>query len=266
MNIFTLLRVEIVKRPIFNILVVLLALIPGSNLGWAIIALTLLIRLLLVKNAMAATDMQKSMGSFHPKMQEIQEKYADDPQKMSQEMMNLFKGSGWGPLKWCLSMIIQIPIFLGLFYTVSDIAKGELPSTVYSFLSWLDLNFEAIETVFLGIDLLEPNNIIMAILAAGLMFAQMKITSYFRPAKIPWNLGALAWGKDMPDMSSIMWNMNIVFAIMMGWFVYSVAAAVGIYIITTTLFGVVQQTIQFWPAIKAKYYAATGKPTIIEEE
>jgi YidC/Oxa1 family membrane protein insertase len=93
MSIFTLLRVEIVKRPIFNVLVVLLAIIPGSNLGWAIIALTLLIRLLLVKNAMAATDMQKSMGSIQPKMQEIQDKYADDPQKMSQEMMSLFKGS-----------------------------------------------------------------------------------------------------------------------------------------------------------------------------
>ena len=87
MSIFTLLRVEIIKRPIFNLLVVLLAVIPGSNLGWAIIALTLILRLLLVKNAMAATNMQKSMGDFQPKMQEIQEKYADDPQKMSEEMM-----------------------------------------------------------------------------------------------------------------------------------------------------------------------------------
>jgi YidC/Oxa1 family membrane protein insertase len=94
MNIFLLLRLEIVKRPIFNLLVVLLAIIPGSNLGWAIIALTLIIRLLLVRNAMAATNMQKSMGSFQPKMQEIQEKHADDPQKMSAEMMNLFKSSG----------------------------------------------------------------------------------------------------------------------------------------------------------------------------
>lgn len=247
-------------------MVVLLAIIPGSNLGWAIIALTLLIRLLLVKNAMAATDMQKSMGSIQPKMQEIQDKYADDPQKMSSEMMSLFKGSWGGPLKGCLSMIIQIPIFLGLFYTVTDIANGELSSTVYSFLGGLNLDFEVIQTTFLWIDLLEPNNIIMAIVAAGLMFAQMKITSYFRPAKVPWNLGALAWGKNMPDMWNIMGSMNMVFAVMMGWFVYSVAAAVWVYIITTTLFGVVQQTIQFWPAIKAKYYAATGKPTIIEGE
>lgn len=215
---------------------------------------------------MAATDMQKSMGSFQPKMQEIQDKYADDPQKMSQEMMSLFKGSWGGPLKGCLSMIIQIPIFLGLFYTVRDIADWEIPATVYSFMSTLDLNFETIQTTFLWIDLLSSNHIIMAILAAWLMFAQMKLTSYFRPAKIPWNLGALAWWNAMPDMWNIMGSMNIVFAIMMGWFVYSVAAAVGLYIITTTLFGVVQQIVQFWPAIKAKYYAYSGKPTIIEGE
>jgi membrane protein insertase Oxa1/YidC/SpoIIIJ len=103
-------------------------------------------------------------------------------------------------------------------------------------------------------------------LAGVLMFGQMKITTYFKPPQVPGNLGALAWGAKMPDMWSLMWSMNIVFAIMMGWFVYSVAAAVGLYIITTTLFGVIQQTVQFRPAIKAKYYASRGIPTIIEWE
>jgi membrane protein insertase Oxa1/YidC/SpoIIIJ len=67
-------------------------------------------------------------------------------------------------------------------------------------------------------------------------------------------------------MSKMMWGMNMIFAIMMGWFVYSVAAAVWIYIITTTLFGVIQQTVQFRPAIKAKINAARGRPEIIEWE
>lgn len=215
---------------------------------------------------MAATNMQKSMGSFQPKMQEIQEKHADDPQKMSAEMMNLFKSSGGWPFKGCLSMLIQIPVFLWLFYTVQDISTGDLPATVYSFMSSIDLNFETIQTIFFGLDLLASNNIPLALLAGVLMFGQMKITTYFKPPQVPGNLGALAWGAKMPDMWSLMWSMNIVFAIMMGWFVYSVAAAVGLYIITTTLFGVIQQTVQFRPAIKAKYYASRGIPTIIEWE
>ncbi|MBP7847627.1 membrane protein insertase YidC [Patescibacteria group bacterium] len=78
----------------------------------AIISLTLIIRLLLVKNAMAATKMQGHMTDFQPKMQELQEKHKDDPQRMSSEMINLFKKDGGGPLKGCLSMLVQIPVFL----------------------------------------------------------------------------------------------------------------------------------------------------------
>lgn len=55
--------------------------------------LTLLIRLLLIRNSAAAANMQGSMGEMQPKMQEIQEKYANDPQKMQSEMMNLLKKS-----------------------------------------------------------------------------------------------------------------------------------------------------------------------------
>jgi YidC/Oxa1 family membrane protein insertase len=51
----------------------------------------LIIRLLLIKNALAATQMQGQMNDISPKMQEIQDKHADDPQKMSAEMMDLFK-------------------------------------------------------------------------------------------------------------------------------------------------------------------------------
>jgi len=51
----------------------------------------LIIRFLLIKNSAAAANMQSSMGDLTPKMQEIQEKYADDPQRLSEEMMKLMK-------------------------------------------------------------------------------------------------------------------------------------------------------------------------------
>jgi len=69
-------------------------------------------RLLLYKSTQAGTDMQKQMTDFQPKMQEIQEKHKDDPKKMSEETMKLFKQNGGGPLKGCLTMLLQIPIFL----------------------------------------------------------------------------------------------------------------------------------------------------------
>lgn len=68
-------------------------------MGLAIIALTLVVRLLLVKQATAGMKMQGELTDMQPKMQEIQEKYKDDPQRMSSEMMQLLKKSGGGPLK-----------------------------------------------------------------------------------------------------------------------------------------------------------------------
>ncbi len=260
MNPLNLLWIEVIKRPIFNLLIVLLAVL-GGNLGWSIIFLTLIIRLLLVKNAMAATKMQGHMSDFQPKMQEIQEKHKEDPQRMSAEMMNLFKKSGGGPLKGCLSMIVQIPVFLGLFFNVKAIALGKWHPEVYSFLSNLNVDLSTIDVNFLGIDLLTANNILLTVLACILMYLQMKTTTLVKPAtpKIPW-----MWGDAMPDMSKMMGWMNIFFVFMMGAFVWQMPAAIGLYIVTTTLFGVVQQVVQYWPLIKAKWFTKPGKPEIIE--
>lgn len=262
MNPFIVLWVEIIKRPIFNILILLLAAFWG-NLWWAIIVLTLIIRLLLIKNSAAAANMQGSMGELTPKMQEIQEKYADDPQRMSQEMMNLMK-SKWGwPLKWCLTMLVQIPVFLWLFFTVKDIALGTSTTKVYSFLSSMAVDLSTIGTQFLWMDLLSENNIILTALAAILMYFQMKMTTLVKPASTP-NLWAMAWWANMPDMWKMMWFMNIFFVIMMWWFVWSMPGAIGLYIITTTLFGVLQMVYQYRALLKAKYLAWRGVPQIIE--
>jgi YidC/Oxa1 family membrane protein insertase len=93
MNIFALLVSEILYRPIFNILVIFLA-IFGGNLGIAIILLTITVRLLMIKQTLAGNDMQKGMSNLQPKLTEIQEKYKDDPKKLSEETMKVFKSDG----------------------------------------------------------------------------------------------------------------------------------------------------------------------------
>lgn len=80
-------------RPVFNLLIVFLALF-GGNLGIAIVLLTLVVRLLLLKNSVAGANMSKGMSNIQPKMQEIQEKYKDDPKKLSEETMKLLKKEG----------------------------------------------------------------------------------------------------------------------------------------------------------------------------
>jgi YidC/Oxa1 family membrane protein insertase len=81
---------EIIYRPIFNLLLILVAL-TGGSLGWAIILLTIIVRLILLKPGLAGNDVQKHMTDLQPKLKEIQEKHKDNPQKMTEEMMKVMK-------------------------------------------------------------------------------------------------------------------------------------------------------------------------------
>lgn len=262
MWLFSLLWLEIVYRPIFNVLIVFLSLFSG-NLWWAIVALTLLVRWLLYKTSAAGAMMQSQMGDLQPKMQKLQEKYPDDPKKLQEEMMKLLKTHGAGPLKWCLGMLLQLPIFLGLFWVIKDFADDKIPDYVYSFFHSFGSHYTSLSTInthFFGIDLLAPNSVFLTILAAILIFLQTKLTTLAKPLtpSIPW--------ANAPDMSKMMGFMNIFLVFMMGSFVYSTQAGVGLYIVITTLFSVVQYVYQYRALLGAKWrllWKKKGSPEIV---
>jgi len=83
--------------------------------GLAILALTTIIKLTLWPIQNRANRSMRQMAALNPKMQELREKYKDDPTRMNQELMKLYKQYGINPVGGCLPMMIQIPIFFGLF-------------------------------------------------------------------------------------------------------------------------------------------------------
>src|SRR5213080_227457 len=83
--------------------------------GLAILALTTVIKLTLWPLQNQANRSMRKMAALSPKVQELRDKYKDDPTRMNQEMMKLYKQYGINPVGGCLPMIIQIPIFFGLF-------------------------------------------------------------------------------------------------------------------------------------------------------
>jgi YidC/Oxa1 family membrane protein insertase len=83
--------------------------------GLAILALTTIIKLTLWPIQNRANRSMRQMAALSPKMQELKEKYKDDPTRMNQEVMKLYKQYGINPVGGCLPMMIQIPIFFGLF-------------------------------------------------------------------------------------------------------------------------------------------------------
>ena len=81
----------------------------------SIIALTIIIKALLWPLQNKATDSMRKMAALSPKMTELREKYKDDPTKMNQELMKLYKDYGVNPFSGCIPILIQIPIFFGFY-------------------------------------------------------------------------------------------------------------------------------------------------------
>jgi YidC/Oxa1 family membrane protein insertase len=138
-----------------------------GNFAAAIIALTIIIKALLWPLQNKATDSMRRMAALSPKMTELREKYKDDPTKMNQELMKLYKDYGVNPFSGCFPMLIQIPIFFG-FYSMLGTAI-ELRNS--SFLWVHDLSQPDTVGHILGF----PINI-LPILMALTMLWQMHIT------------------------------------------------------------------------------------------
>lgn len=88
--------------------------------GWAILVLTLLIRLVLWPLNTAQTKSMKAMQALQPKMKEIQEKYKDDPLQLQKELMKAYGENKFNPLSGCLPMLLQIPVFIALYGALSS--------------------------------------------------------------------------------------------------------------------------------------------------
>jgi YidC/Oxa1 family membrane protein insertase len=119
--------------------------------GWAIIAITVIIKLLFWPLTQASTRSMKRLQALQPQMNAIKQKYKDDPVKMNKKTMEFMKENKVSPLGGCLPMLLQIPVFFGFykmiqsaielrgahFLWVSDLSKPDtlftIPGTTFPF-------------------------------------------------------------------------------------------------------------------------------------
>lgn len=87
-----------VYNPIYNLFVALLTFIPGHPLGWAILVITIIIRLILLVPQQHMLESQKKLQIIQPKIKDIQKKYKDDQAKLGMEMLELYKKEGVSPM------------------------------------------------------------------------------------------------------------------------------------------------------------------------
>ena len=106
----------IVAAPIFWCLEVIHKLV--GNWGWAIVILTILIKLLFFPLSAASYKSMAKMKAVTPRLNALKERFGDDKQKLNMEMMNLYKSEKINPLGGCLPIVIQIPVFIALYWAL----------------------------------------------------------------------------------------------------------------------------------------------------
>ena len=223
-------------KPIFNTLIFFASKLPGHSLGWAIIFLTILVKLILLGPNQKALKSQKVMRNVQPQLDALKQKYKNDPQRLAQETMSIWKKHKVSPMGSCLPMLIQFPVLIALFYVVKDGLNVIDPNILYEPLKTFDLN--SINPVFLWlIDLTKINYIALPVVIGGLQFVQIRLSLGKSNSK------ALAKVNDNPAMPMMNKMMQYFMPAMIAVFTATLPAAVGFYWGVSTLFGIGQQLV-----------------------
>ena len=98
----------------------------GGSWGWSIVLLTVVIRALLLPLAFKQMHSMQKLQRVAPQMKALQAKYKDDKQRQQQEMMKFYKENEINPFASCLPLVAQIPVFIGLFYTLRSRLRADI--------------------------------------------------------------------------------------------------------------------------------------------
>jgi YidC/Oxa1 family membrane protein insertase len=100
----------------------------GLTWAWSIVATTVCVRMLLVPLTIRQIHSMQNLQRFAPQMKEIQKKYKSDKQKQNEELMKFYRENNINPAASCLPMLLQLPVFIALYYTLKhfDFGRGDL--------------------------------------------------------------------------------------------------------------------------------------------
>jgi YidC/Oxa1 family membrane protein insertase len=154
--------------PIYNLLVFLVGIIPGGDVGIALIGVVVVVRIIILPLSLAMVRTQKAMQVLNPEIKALQEKYKDDRETLAKETFALYKKYKINPFASFLTLLIQLPVLLTLYFIVKD-KSLYIVNTV---LLYPFVHAPAVlSPLFLGFFVLTGPNIILAVLSALSQFA-----------------------------------------------------------------------------------------------
>jgi YidC/Oxa1 family membrane protein insertase len=126
----------VIIQPIFNLLIALYSVIPGGDFGVAIIIFTIIVRIAIYPLTRSMLHQTRIMRKLQPELVKIKKRSKGDKQQLSMQMMELYKKNGVSPFRPIGILLIQLPIFIGLYYVIRifTLERGEIAKYTYDFL------------------------------------------------------------------------------------------------------------------------------------
>jgi len=220
-------------KPLFNAVMFLYNTIPGGDFGLAIVALTVIVRLIFFPLTAKTIRSQRAMGRINPKIKELKEKFKNNKQAQSAAIMQLYKDNKINPLSGCLPLLIQLPILIALYQAFGAGFKSGSLDLLYPFIS----NPGQINSISLGFLDITSRSIILAVLTGAFQFLQLRQNQKLTQASS--DSSSDGPEKSVQAMSKQMLYFFPVMIIIIGW---NLPAGLLIYWLTTTLFSMGEQT------------------------
>jgi YidC/Oxa1 family membrane protein insertase len=225
--------------PIYNILIFFASMLTHGDMGVALICAAAVVRLIILPLSLSAIRTQRAIRAIEPELNEIKEKYKEDPQKQASEQFALYKKYNIRPFASLLTVFIQLPVLISLYLVV----RHESLTHVNASLLYPFIHAPAVlSPLFLGIFLITAPNLLLAVLAAISQFFQ----AYFAipvPKKAVQKKGGSAPESMQQEFGRAMaLQARFVLPVVIGIISYS-SGAIALYFITTNVIMVLQEVL-----------------------
>ncbi len=229
---FTSIWNNIFYKPLLNALAFLVSVVPGADIGLAVVILTVLVKVVLFPLSKKSIESQAKMKLLEPELKKIKDSGLSK-EEQAKKTMELYKTSKTNPFSGCLLILIQLPILFALyrvFFNGSGV--GFNLDFLYPFIKLP----ETISMTFLGLDLQNKAVLIILAIITG-------ITQFFQFYYMPKNQMSSGEKGSFQDnlAKSMNMNMKYIMPIFIAFIAYSTNGAIALYLITSNIFVTLQQ-------------------------
>jgi len=222
----------ILFQPMLNALMWIYSIVPGHDIGIAIIVLTIVIRLILWPFQQSALKSQRALQTIQPKLKALQTQFGDDKAGLNKAMVDLYAKEKVSPFSSCLPLLVQLPFLIALY----QVLRAGLTSANFNLLYPFVHNPGHVNAMAFGFLNLANKSIPLAVLAGIAQFFQTRMLPMNKPPA-----GAGAGAKDEDQLARVNKQMLYIMPVFTVFIGISLPAGLTLYWVVTTLMAVFQQ-------------------------